>query len=101
MHAAVTASNGVDAYTGLPLKWELISRYDNDAAQAGGRAYKKNFGDLPTVDHVDDGMDAPNFRICSWRVNDAKSDLSLAEFVQLCREVLGHAESKTKRSRQP
>jgi hypothetical protein len=90
IHVAVEASGGIDAYTGLSLKWELISRYNNAEGKKGGRAYKKKFGDLPTVDHVDEGLDAPNFKICSWRVNDANSDLTLPEFVKLCREVLTH-----------
>ena len=39
IHSAVTASGGFDVYTGLPLKWELISRYDNAEAKRGGSAY--------------------------------------------------------------
>ncbi len=79
---------GIDAYTGKKLRWDLISKYDNDQSKAKGREYKKEFGDLPTVDHVDDGSGSPQFNICSWRVNDAKNDLTLDEFLVLCREVL-------------
>lgn len=90
IHSAVTASGGFDVYTCLPLKWELISRYDNAEAKSGGRAYKRRFRELPTVDHVGDGLGRPDFKICSWRVNDAKSDLTLPEFLVLCRQVLRH-----------
>lgn len=88
IHAAVLESNGNDAYTGEPLNWDLISKYTNDESKEGGRSYKKGFALLPTVDHVDDGLGEPNFVICSWRVNDAKNDLSFDEFVDVCRKVV-------------
>ena len=68
----------------------LISKYNNDQSKQKGRHYKKTLGNLPTVDHIDEGLGAPSFAICSWRVNDAKNDLTLGEFVDLCREVLEH-----------
>jgi hypothetical protein len=88
IHAAVLRSGGSDEYTGRPLRWDLVSTYDNDRSGAEGRAYKKSLGDLPTVDHVGDGLGPAAFAICSWRVNDAKHDLTLAEFLEVCREVL-------------
>ena len=88
IHGAVEKSVGNDSYTGNPLRWDLISKYDNDDSKDGGRVYKKDFGDLPTVDHVDDGMGSPDFKICSWRINDAKNDLSYDEFIDVCRQVL-------------
>lgn len=90
IHQAVIASAGVDAYTGLPLDWHLISTYDNEKSREQRRAYKKGLGNLPTVDHVGDGLGAPDFTICSWRVNDAKHDLTMGEFVELCQQVLRH-----------
>jgi hypothetical protein len=90
IHEAVLKSEGVDAYTGQSLRWELISTYDNEQSKARGRAYKKELGDLPTLDHVGDGLGTPDFKICAWRTNDAKSDLSYDEFVQLCQAVLNH-----------
>jgi hypothetical protein len=74
----------------IPLRWDLISKYDNAASSAGRRTYKGTFGDLPTVDHVGDGVGAPDFRICAWRINDAKNDLTYEQFVALCRAVLAH-----------
>lgn len=91
IHAAVILSNGFDEYTGECLRWDLVSTYDNNQSQAGRRQYKQAFSLLPTVDHVDDGLGLPNFRICSWRVNDAKNDLSLDEFVKLCQMVVAHS----------
>ena len=87
-------SNGRDYYTGEMLNWKLISQYRNDASKNGKRQYKKGFALLPTVDHVGDGMGPANFVICSWRTNDAKSDLTCAEFEELCRKVLAMAERR-------
>jgi len=86
--SAVIRSKGIDAYTGKKMRWDLISKYDNDQSKTKGRDYKKEFGDLPTVDHVDNGSGSPQFKICSWRVNDAKNDLTLDGFLAVCREVL-------------
>jgi len=90
IYNAVVSSGGRDAYTGKRLRWDLISKYDNDEAKNKGRNYKKEFGDLPTVDHVDDAKTTPLINICSWRVNDSKNDLTLDEFIEVCREVLEH-----------
>lgn len=90
IHAAVARSAGHDEYTGQPLRWDLISHYDNDESAAHRRGYKREFYDLPTVDHVGDGLGAPDFAICSWRVNDAKHDQTYDEFVEMCRAVLAH-----------
>jgi len=84
----VIRSKGIDVYTGKKLRWDLISTYDNDQSKAKVREYKKQFGDLPTVDHIDDGLGKPQFNICSWRVNDAKNDLTFDEFLVMCREIL-------------
>src|SRR5256885_51167 len=74
IHKAVDACAGKDCYTGEELAWEKISTYDNDASKDGRRAYKKSLWFLPTVDHVGDGLSAPEFVICSWRTNDCKND---------------------------
>ena len=93
IYDAVIRCAGKDAYTGKPLRWDLISKYDNDAAKDGGREYKKQFGDLPTVDHIGDNSDELLFNICSWRTNDAKNDLTLDEFMQVCKEILEYNNS--------
>ncbi|MCK9687339.1 hypothetical protein [Scleromatobacter humisilvae] len=91
IHAAVVLSDGVDAYTGEALDWHLISTWDNDASTAGRHEYKARFALLPTVDHVDAGATEASFKICAWRTNDAKHDMSVTEFIELCRLVLAHA----------
>jgi hypothetical protein len=90
IHRAVCASGHIDFYTGEPLDWSLISTFDNQSAKDGGTEYKKKFALLPTIDHAVDSEGRPNFVICSWRVNDAKSDLTLKEFFSLCESVLAY-----------
>lgn len=90
IHAAVCASGGRDAFTGEMLDWSLLSQYDNDKSQELGRSYKHGFALLPTVDHVGDGTEAANFKICGWRTNGAKHDLDLSSFLDLCQTVLEH-----------
>ena len=65
IHEAVLAGGGRDYYTGLPLDWTLISRFDNEDAKAGRSEYLRSFGNLPTVDHAKDGEGKLQFVICS------------------------------------
>lgn len=88
IHKAVTTCGGRDVYTGEPLAWHLISKYTNDESKNGRRKYKAGFAQLPTVDHVADGLGPADFAICGWRTNDAKGDLSLAEFIELCTTIV-------------
>jgi hypothetical protein len=100
IHSAVLESGGRDFYTGEELDWSLISKYDNDKSKENGRNYKHSFAMLPTIDHVGDGMGSANFKICSWRTNDAKNDLELPVFLTLCQTMLeyqGYAVAKPKR----
>lgn len=90
IHEAVLRAGKHDSYTGEELDWKLISKYDNKKSKSGGISYKKTFSRLPTVDHADDIPSDLNFRICFWRTNDAKSDLTLDEFVELCTKVVKH-----------
>lgn len=96
IHQAVTNSEGRDFYTGEPLDWSLISTYENGQSKEGRRVYKATFALLPTVDHVGDGLGPADFKVCGWRTNDAKNDMSLPEFVALCRKVVGHARTHLK-----
>lgn len=91
IHEAVIRSGGRDAYTGEELHWHLISQYKNEEAKAGRHGYKASFGLLPTVDHLEASSLSASFRICAWRTNDAKHDLSVEAFVELCGQVLKHA----------
>ena len=78
-----------DWYTGETLNWNLVSTYDNEESKHDGREVKKKFRLLPTIDHESNGC-APPFRVCGWAVNDAKNDLSLEDFVALCKRVIAH-----------
>jgi hypothetical protein len=92
IHRAVIESNGFDQYTGEALDWSLTGKYDNAESKKGGRKYKAARALLPTIDHCGDGLGPANFKICSWRTNDAKHDLSYNDFIVLCRRVLAHAD---------
>jgi hypothetical protein len=94
IHRAIHRDGPRDWYTGEELKWHLIGTYRNDVAKRAGRDIKLQMSHLPTVDHEDDGLGEPQFRICGWAVNDAKNDLSLEDFVQLCKKVLAHQQSR-------
>lgn len=96
IHRAVIESKGQDCYTGENLDWSLISTYENERSKSGGRRYKATFALLPTVDHVSDGRGPPEFKICSWRTNDAKHDLTLPEFLEVCEKVIQHNKSHSR-----
>lgn len=98
IHKAVLDSRGYDDYTGEKLNWKLISTYKNDESKSGRRTYKAGFALLPTVDHVGDGLGAADFRICGWRTNDSKNDMTYTEFVELCRRVLDFAQRPLERA---
>jgi hypothetical protein len=91
IHAAVVLSGGKDAYTGEHLDWARIGTYDNDESKAGRHGYKAQHALLPTIDHVDAGASEASFRVCAWRTNDSKNDLSVASFLELCQRALEHA----------
>ena len=91
IHQAVCHSKGKDVYTNEELNWSLLSKYDNEESKKRGRHYKKEFALLPSVDHVGDGTGEADFKICAWRTNDAKNDLSLDEFIELCTKVVNAA----------
>ena len=95
IHLAVVTSGGYDAYTGEVLDWHLISTYDNEKSQKGKHAYKATLALLPSVDHVEAGSFDKAFRICAWRTNDAKNDLSVEAFVALCQRVVAFAEAQS------
>lgn len=90
IHRAVLESNGYDFYTGEQLDWALISTYKNELSRQGRRTYKAAFAFLPTIDHINDGIGPAEFKICAWRTNDAKNDMSYRDFVSLCRKIASH-----------
>jgi hypothetical protein len=99
IHSAVVDCGACDHYTGEPLDWKLLGMWNNAESKAGRRKYKKDFALLPTVDHVGDGLGEADFKICAWRTNDAKNDLTHEEFVELCRRVVAHFDRPAVRSK--
>jgi hypothetical protein len=97
IHAAVADCDGVDEYTGQTLDWHLISCYDNVESNGMKRHYKSQFALLPTVDHASDGLGEADFKICGWRTNSAKSDISCLEFVELRRLIINRFDDKQQR----
>lgn len=91
IHQAVMESEGRDYYTGEKLNWALLSKYNNEKSIEGKHAYKASFSLLPTVDHIESARMNSGFRICGWRTNDAKHDLSHHEFIELCKLVVQKA----------
>lgn len=94
IHAAVVESEGKDYYTGEKLDWSLLSQYNNVESKAHRREYKRRFQLLPSVDHVGDGLGPPDFKICSWRTNDCKNDLSHQELIEFCKRVIRHSQKR-------
>ena len=90
IHSAVVECAGRDFYTGEDLDWGLIGTGDNEVSRALRRDYQSGRALMPVVDHVGDGLGAPEFKICSQRTNSAKHSLSHSQFVQLCRKVVDH-----------
>ena len=86
IHDAVLCSEGRDSYTSEPLDWSLLSRYDNEDSQSQGSKYKRQFALLPTVDHADPESTQTDFRICGWRTNSWKNDLTIEELRELCQK---------------
>ena len=94
IHQAVLECGGNDFYTGEPLDWSLLSTYSNEKSKAGRHSYKSGFALLPTVDHYEASSKQASFRICAWRTNDAKNDLTEDNFIELCRRVVAHADKQ-------
>jgi hypothetical protein len=94
INAAVCAGGDHDYYTGEKLDWHLVSTWENAASMEGKTKYKSGFALLPTIDHTLDEQGKPKFVICSWRVNDAKSDLTESEFYDLCVRVIEYRKAR-------
>lgn len=83
IYSAVIFSKGKCFYTNEKLRWDLINKFDSKKS-------KREFLMLPTVEHIDRSNPNLDFAIVSWKVNDAKNDLSLEEFFKLCQKVLNN-----------
>jgi hypothetical protein len=89
---AVEEAGGRDFYTGKLLDWNRISKWNNDDASAKGGEYKRQFWNLPTVDHEDPRNPRSPLRLCSWQVNDAKNDQTIEELLKLADDIRIHIE---------
>jgi hypothetical protein len=89
IHGAVLANEGRDHWTGEPMRWDLLGRYDSSESALRGGAYKKELAMKPTIDHRN-SEPVCDFVICAWRTNDAKHDMSIDELKECCRLVLEH-----------
>jgi len=95
IHKAIFLSNGLDFYTGEKLAWEKISQYNNEKSEQLKVEYKYELRFLPTVDHFGKNPNELVFKICGWRTNDSKSDLSYTEYVELCKKVVNMSNKRT------
>ena len=87
---AVIEAGGRDYYTGLALDWHRISTWNNDDAAKNSAVYKREFWNLPTVDHDFTDPARTVFRLCSWRLNDAKGDQTIDELLALADWIRRH-----------
>jgi hypothetical protein len=88
IHAAVVKNHKIDPYTGDPLDWTLVQKFDSNAAKKGGAKYKEKFAFMPSLDHKDIFSKKLDFEIVCWRTNDAKSDMTAVQFRELCKKVV-------------
>lgn len=95
IHKTVLSSNGLDYFTGEKLDWEKIGSYNNDRSKQLTREYRQMFWLLPTVDHYGKDPGVLDFKICGWRTNDSKSDLSYEEYLELCKLIIEESKVKT------
>ena len=93
---AVVDAKGVDYFTGAALDWHRISQWDNAEAARGRGEYKREFWNLPTVDHENPRNPRSPLRLCSWRVNDSKNDQTLEEYLNLAETIRAHQDRASK-----
>ena len=88
IHNAVIRSCGKDEYSGENMAWAKIGTY-------AGTSKKRDFKDLPTVDHeFDEKGDLLGFYITRWDTNDCKNDLSYFEWLEKCQKIIDHYKNK-------
>lgn len=88
IYQSVNETGLIDPYTGDIMQYELIGKWDSNAAKNGGLAYSKQFALLPTADHIDPQGDKLELEICSWRVNMMKADFNPTDFISFCSKVV-------------
>jgi hypothetical protein len=89
IHEAAATKGRFDPFTGEPLRWDLIHKWDDPENKGHINAGKK-FRLLPTVDHVDPYSPILEFQICSWIINACKSDQTPGEFIKMCQDIVAY-----------
>jgi len=92
IYQAVVEASGRDFYTGRALDWQQISKWANEEAANGRGVYKRQFWNIPTVDHEDPSNPGSPLRLCSWRVNDTKNDQTIIELLALADLIRAHTQ---------
>ena len=88
IHNAVIKSDGKCFYTDEELAWNKINKFGS-LSENNTRDYdKRKYELLPTLEHIDRSVHNLNFAIVSWKVNDAKNNLNIEEFLELCKLVI-------------
>ncbi len=80
INKAIHETNGRCFYSNLELDWDKISTYKNE-----------KIPNLPTIDHVDRKKFPLKLVLCSWKINDMKSDMSVEEFLYMCEIISKNA----------
>lgn len=88
IHQAILDNGLLDPFTGEMLRWDLLGVWDDSQTKNPDRELIKKFSLLPTVDHVEPFGAVPGFEICSWLINRCKADMTLDEFVALCKKII-------------
>ena len=91
---AIERSKGRDFYTGEYLAWNRIGLWRNAEAATRRGEYRREFWNLPSVDHDFTNPTKSAFHICSWRMNDSKNDQTIDEFLDLAAKVQEHRAKK-------
>jgi hypothetical protein len=90
IYNAVVVAGPCDPYTGKTMDWTLIRAWEQIDKDDEPGTYKKKYLLLPVVDHTNPDKDTLEFEICSWIVNDCKSNMDRDEFLAFCKRVVAY-----------
>lgn len=91
LHRAASESDGRDPYSGARffVKHMRSGWTDGQAHLNGSRHYRTLRRCMPSFDHVR-GVGKKDYELCTRETNSAKSYMSPAQFIDLCRRVVRH-----------
>lgn len=95
LHQAASESTGYDPYSGARFFVKHIRKgwVDNQAHLKGNRHYRTLRRCMPSFDHVN-GLGKKAYELCTRETNSAKSFMSPAQFLDLCRRVTEHHKNR-------